>query len=198
MNGHVARDEASPLKPTRFMVRVQFRRNRELIKMPLDQRQGRRGLPLSRPVDPRSMALPICVISLLVSLTLRRWTTWLCLAGFLFMQGTLIAYACPLRGPLAAAGAVQSVALDDSGEACPGHAQPADTDTDPACVPHCENQTGVSGSGTPQLPPLALAPFLVAVAAPVTPASVLLVAHQPLDANAAAPPIALQFCRLLF
>lgn len=135
---------------------------------------------------------------LLVSRTLRRWTTWFCLAGFLFMQGTLIAYACPLRAPPAAAGAVQSIAAGDVNEACPGHAEPADTDASPACVPHCESQTSVSGSGAPQLPPLALAPFLVAVAAPATPANVLLVAHHPLDANAAAPPIALQFCRLLF
>lgn len=114
------------------------------------------------------------------------------------MQGILIAYACPLRAPLAAAGAVQSLAVNDANEACPGHAQPADADAGRACVPHCESQTGVSGSGTPQLPALALAPFLVAVAGPVISANVLLVAYHPLDANAAAPPIALQFCRLLF
>lgn len=131
-----------------------------------------------------------------VNRALRRLTGWICLAGFLVMQVSLAAYACPLRAPAppAAAGAVVA---HDALDRCPGHADADVPDPGPLCEAHCEGQAGVTGSSGPSLPPPVLAPFPVALPLDAHPVAIALVARTPPAANAAAPPVAQRFCRLL-
>ncbi len=123
--------------------------------------------------------------------SLRRWITLVCLAGFAFAQLTLAAYACPLRAPAPVPAAVGVAA-----ERCPGHVDQA-PEQGAVCEAHCDGQTGVTGASAPSVPPLALAPFRVVQE--IDPVAVVArdVARTPLDANAAAPPAAQRFCRLL-
>lgn len=126
----------------------------------------------------------------------RRWSTLLCLVGFAFAQLTLAAYACPLRAP--AESAVAAADIDTSVDAiCHGHADTTVPESGPLCEVHCQGQNGVPGGATLSIPPPVLAPFPVALAVDADRLEVVLVARTPLDANAAAPPVAQRFCRLL-
>lgn len=111
------------------------------------------------------------------------------LVGFAFAQLAIAAYACPL-------GAVERA--DPAHETCAGHAQPADHDGGPLCEAHCEGQSGVPGGNAPLVvPPPALAPFPFVAAPDPQVRAIAQAARSAPDANAAAPPVAQRFCRLL-
>ncbi len=126
----------------------------------------------------------------------RHWTSWLCLVGLAFAQLTLAAYACPLRAP--ADLAVASANAETNALArCPGHEDTTAPENGPLCEAHCQGQNGVPGGASLSIPPLVLAPFPVVLAVNADPLEVVLIARTPLEANAAAPPVAQRFCRLL-
>lgn len=112
----------------------------------------------------------------------RRLLAFLVVAGLLFGQVSLAAYAC-------ANAAAPRMSAD-----CPGHSAPADSDA--VCALHCDVAVTAPAphhpdAGVPLAPPL-----LAAVLTPTLPRYTLSRVSFAPDTMATAPPVAIRFCRL--
>lgn len=125
----------------------------------------------------------------------RRWSAWIAVVAVAFGQFALTAYACPLQG-IAPAVAAERGAANDAERSGPC----ADMDEAPAgaqgnaCEIHCTD--GIVTGMQPDLPPVALNALpepAIAVAGPRTSEGHRM-AVVPISR---APPLTLQFCRLL-
>ena len=126
----------------------------------------------------------------------RRLVAWLGILGIAFAQLAVTAHACMARSPTPQLQAGVEAALAHQGH-CAGA-----SDSAPPVAPHdnaCEVQCsdGAPPAAAPAIPIVALA----ALSAPVVPVAAFVDAREwrrsTLAANSTAPPLPLQFCRLL-
>jgi hypothetical protein len=127
---------------------------------------------------------------------IRRAVALFAALGLAFAQLATSAYACPLQGsgvPLAEAHAAS--APGPAGHPCSGPApEPVDTQTN-ACEVHCTD--GLTLPASPDLPPVVLAALRAPAGALAALAAADLQPRTPPAARPGAPPLTLQFCRLL-
>jgi hypothetical protein len=130
-----------------------------------------------------------------VNRTRRRCVAWLGILGIAFAQLAVSAHACMI-------GAKTAENLAATVPAMPQHRHCGETGENTPLAPQanaCEVQCteGAPSAGTPDLPPIVLTSLPVSVAPVSTLASLRYWGRSVLAANSAAPPLALQFCRLL-
>ena len=116
--------------------------------------------------------------------------------AIVFAQTALSAYACPVQNaaaPFAVTNGPEAAAV--AKHPCAGMAtEPASTQTN-VCEVHCTD--GVTLPASPDMPPVALA-ALPALAIPLAALAASEVPDAaPFAARSGAPPLTLQFCRLL-
>jgi len=126
---------------------------------------------------------------------IRRVVAFSAMLGLVFAQLAMSAHACALQGsaaPHAATGSAMHAAADHP---CSGMAPEPASPQGNACEVHCTD--GATLPASPDLPVVALA----ALPAAAVPLAVLaandIVARTPYAALPGAPPLNLQFCRLL-
>lgn len=126
----------------------------------------------------------------------RRLSACLGILGIVFAQLAVTAHACALRANAMAAGAPAAVASANAGH-CGMHQAAAlpQAPSGNACEVQCTD--GAPTAASPDLPPVAF----VALVVPAAPVAMQVAVREwdrsVLAANGAAPPRALQFCRLL-
>ena len=126
----------------------------------------------------------------------RRFGAHGAMLAMLFAQFAIVAYACPVQSTGAPA-AMPHVAMhvDADRNPCPGTGGAPDAPLANACEVHCND--GVTLPAQPELPQVVLAAFSVPGIAPVQLAISPQAARTPHAALPGAPPLNLQFCRLL-
>ncbi len=125
----------------------------------------------------------------------RRLVAWLGILGIAFAQLAVTAHACVIRATATEGFAAAAPAVAHEAHCAGQQAAASATPDGNACEVQCTN--GVPPSGTPDVPPVALAPLSIAMSPVATPVVVSQWDRSVLAANSAAPPLALQFCRLL-
>ena len=126
----------------------------------------------------------------------RRLLAWLGIVGIAFAQVVVTAHACALRtGTLNAHVPLAAVSVDEGH--CAGQHVTAlpQAPQGNACEVQCTD--GAPSAVAHDLPPIALVVLVLPLAPATTPAEVRELGRSFLAANSAAPPLALQFCRLL-
>ncbi len=130
-----------------------------------------------------------------VNRTRRRCVAWLGILGIAFAQLAVSAHACVIGAKTAENVAAAALAMPQRahcGEV--GEARPLAPQAN-ACEVQCTE--GAPSAATPDLPPVVLTSLPVSVAPVAMLASMRDWGRAVLAANSAAPPLALQFCRLL-
>ncbi len=121
--------------------------------------------------------------------TLRRWTAVLAMLGLLLAQLSAVAYACPVD-----AGYLPPQAAAPAHADCAGAPPPIDG---ALCELHCQVAASVPSASAPDLAVPVVTPLVVG-AAPARAAPDRASPQRLLpDALAAAPPVAIRYCRLL-
>jgi len=113
----------------------------------------------------------------------------------LFGQFAIVAYACPVQGPVAPVLMVHAATPADAATPCGGMAAAPESPRSNACEVHCND--GVTLPAPPDLPQVALAALPVPTLALAMLATADEAARTPYAALPGAPPLTLQFCRLL-
>ena len=118
------------------------------------------------------------------------------IVALLFGQFALAAYVCPTQTPLAPTGSAPAAMHAEGGIVpCGAMSSPADTPDTNACEVHCSD--GATSSAQPDLPPVVLAVLPVPALALAKLGHSSEKARTPYAALPGAPPLHLQFCRLL-
>jgi hypothetical protein len=125
----------------------------------------------------------------------RRLVAWLGILGIAFAQLAVTAHACVTRTMAMETFVAEAHALAHEGHCMGQQPGAAFTPHGNACEVQCTD--GARSAGTPDLPPVAPVPLMVALAPVATIAKTGVRDSSVLAANSAAPPLALQFCRLL-
>lgn len=126
--------------------------------------------------------------------THRRFVAWLGILGIAFAQLAVTAHACTIRVQVPAS--VAAVPATPHHRHCSGqHASAPLAPQGNACELQCSEAAPTSAM--PDLPPVALSALTVAIAPAASPGATRAYGRSLLAANSAAPPLSLQFCRLL-
>ena len=116
--------------------------------------------------------------------------------AMLFAQFAVVAYACPVQSPGAPAVMAHVAMYSEGGEnPCAGVPSAPESAQANACEVHCND--GVTFPTPPDLPPIALTALPVAAISLEQLAYSAAAARTPYAALPGAPPLTLQFCRLL-
>ena len=115
--------------------------------------------------------------------------------AMLFGQFAIVAYACPVQGPVAPVLMVHAATPADAATPCGGMAAAPESPRSNACEVHCND--GVTLPASPDLPPVVLAALPLPGMPVATLAAAEIAARTPYAALPGAPPLTLQFCRLL-
>jgi hypothetical protein len=132
----------------------------------------------------------------MITKPVRRFVAQFAILAMVFSQFAMTAYACPVQGPVAPVAMVDAAPHGDTGEhPCTGMDLAPATSQANACEVHCTD--GVTLPASPDLPPV----VLMALPMPAMPVATLAAAEigakTPYAALPGAPPLTLQFCRLL-
>ena len=127
---------------------------------------------------------------------IRRFGAHGAMLAMLFAQFAIVAYACPVQSPGApAAMAHVAMHLDADGNPCAGMVGTPESPLANACEVHCND--GVTLPTQPDLPHVVLTALPVPSIALAQLAFSEQAARTPYAALPGAPPLTLQFCRLL-
>ena len=122
--------------------------------------------------------------------SLRRFVSQFAMLAVVFGQLSITAYACPVQGVAMPVAMTRSSSADDCAGMAPAATPPAN-----ACEVHCADATAAPAS--PDLPPFALTALPVSAIPLAALATTTEGSTTPHAALPGAPPLSLQFCRLL-
>jgi hypothetical protein len=126
--------------------------------------------------------------------SVRRWTSCIVMAAVVMGQLAIAVHACPVQASAPAAPATHAGVPERSGP-CADMGQPPSDAQANACETHCTN--GIVGGAQPDIPPTAF----IALPSPALRVADAAARDEAPDATlvavSRAPPLTLQFCRLL-